>query len=625
MKRPRSLLLAPHRVGAAGLAALAGLAAAACDVPPGTSALAHESPPPFDGPSRTTLFVSAYLGGSGDDDVTAVAMTDETFPRVVVVGGTGSPDFPTTDGTQVDTTAPSGCAGCPHDAFVTRLRGPGQVVWSTVIGGPGFERATAVAFAADRDVFVGGSAASLPATAGTADPTFAGGGTPERGEEDGFVCRLDGATGAVEWCTFVGGAGSGGVTGLATDPTGSDVLVVFTTAAGEGLDVDPAYAPAFAGRHRAIAAGADTVVLRLAGDGQSFVWASHVGGSGDEGGVPSLAVDTSSVHVLTTTASTDAPTPGGYLTTAPPGRNGYLASLSSDGATLRYATYLGGAGDDVTAAHGVVATATNLGVVFVGLSTTSADLPRGASGSAYGGGGTPGCGDGDAWLAALRPDLTGVNSMREATYLGGAHGDALGGLAYTRPNGPLVAVGTTYSTDFPRALVELPYQDELGGAPCTTTAGNRDGFIARFGLGGDIGLHVLWTSTYVGGSDADGLVAAAAGMRDLYLAVGSSASSDYPQAGELATTPRGGRDGVISVPGYWGSATPPLDAGLDATGAGGDGGSAVDDGAGGCCGASGAGASPLLALLVLWALGAAGRGRARRATSRDRRAAAGTG
>lgn len=594
-------------------------------MPPETTAYAHESQPPFDAPPDapvpplTPLYLSSYLGASGADDIAAAAVKDGTYPRVFVGGSTSSADFPTTNDSPVDTRTQIGCSACPADAFVQRRDAPGDVVWSTVIGDQGFERVAALAIATDGDVFAAGSAASLPMTTNAADATFAGGSTAERGDEDGFVCRLDGETGAIEWCTFVGGNGSGGVTGLAYDANGDDVVVVMNTVASESLDGDAAYNAGFSGRHRATAQGADTVAIRISGDGTTFEWATYVGGSGDESASPSVALVASAVHVLTTTSSTDAPTPSGHTTAAPAGRNAYLASFSADGTMLRYGTYLGGAGDDWTAPHALV----DAVVVYAAVNTTSADMPtRNAAQATYGGGGSTGCGDGDGWVGAIIPSTSGAGSFVSGTYVGGSRGDEIGGLTVTGA-GEVVVSGRTYSSDFPTAATHVPFQAMLNSVDCTSAPGNSDGFLVQYLAGGSAPLSARKIATYLGGAVADHFAAAASPYNGAFFVLaGATASTNFPVRQAFQTTRRGESDGVLVVPEYWRApGEPVVDAGTTPDALGNfDASSAIDEGGGGCCGASDGRASSAAMALVVLALVAA----RRRATSRDRRAAAGT-
>lgn len=561
------------------------------------------------------MYVSSYLGASAAEEIAAAAVKDGTYPRVFVGGSTSSADFPTTNNSPVDTRTQIGCSACPSDAFVQRLDAPGEVVWSTVIGDQGFERVAAVAVATDGDVFAGGSAATLPMTTGAADATFAGGSTAERGEEDGFVCRLDGDTGAIEWCTFVGGNGSGGVAGLAYDANTDSVVVVMNTVASESLDGDASYNAAFSGRHRATAQGADTVAIRLSGNGQTFVWATYVGGSGDESASPSVALVANAVHVLTTTSSTDAPTPSGHTATAPAGRNAYLASFSADAMTLRYGTYLGGAGDDWTAPHSLV----DALVVYAAVNTTSSNMPtRNAAQATYGGGGSSGCGDGDGWVGAIITALSGTDSLASATYVGGSRGEEIGGLSVVG-DGSVVVSGSTYSSDFPTTATHVPFQAALNGTDCTGAAGSSDGFLVQYVSDGGPPLRTRKIATYIGGAVADAFAVAASPFNGpFFVLAGVTASTNFPTRQAFQTTLRGASDGVLVVPEYWRAVGEPVvdagpDAARDAPG-GIDAGNAIDEGGGGCCGAGGGGASSAAMALVVLAL----------VISRGRRARAGT-
>ena len=84
-----------------------------------------------------------------------------------VAGGTPSPDFPTTPGA-FDTVLNG------SDAFVTRLDPSGSsLIFSTLLGGAAGDGASAVALAADGNIWVGGSTGSLdfPATGDAFDRT----------------------------------------------------------------------------------------------------------------------------------------------------------------------------------------------------------------------------------------------------------------------------------------------------------------------------------------------------------------------------------------------------------------------------------------------------------------------
>ncbi len=80
-------------------------------------------------PTGTALGYSTYLGGSGSDSVTAIAVDDQG--TAFVVGTTESPDFPTSLGAY-QAERPGG-----QDVFLTRLNPTGSgVLFSTYLGAP---------------------------------------------------------------------------------------------------------------------------------------------------------------------------------------------------------------------------------------------------------------------------------------------------------------------------------------------------------------------------------------------------------------------------------------------------------------------------------------------------------
>ena len=102
----------------------------------------------------SALVYSTYLGGSLVDFTSriAVASGGDAF----VVGSTRSADFPTTAGA-FDRTANG-----EFDAFVTRLNPAGSaLVYSTFLGGGGFDSASGLTVDASGSAYVAGGAGSL--------------------------------------------------------------------------------------------------------------------------------------------------------------------------------------------------------------------------------------------------------------------------------------------------------------------------------------------------------------------------------------------------------------------------------------------------------------------------------
>jgi hypothetical protein len=152
--------------------------------------------------SLTQILQSTYLGGSGGDGASALAIHPKTGD-VYVAGGTYSANFPNTaDGVQKD------YGGGLSDAFVSRLNSDlTQILQSTYLGGSGGDGALALAIHPKTgDVYVAGLTESnnFPRASSGAQGS-------RRGEKDAFVVRLTAdlaATGGSD-----GGSGSGGGSG----------------------------------------------------------------------------------------------------------------------------------------------------------------------------------------------------------------------------------------------------------------------------------------------------------------------------------------------------------------------------------------------------------------------------
>jgi hypothetical protein len=120
------------------------------------------------------LAVATYLGGSGVDGATAVAL--DGAGGVHVVGFTGSSDFPSSDA------EPAG----GFDAFAARLAPAGTaVLGSTYFGGSGTDAGFGVAVGAGGEIVMGQTDSPDLPTSGAAQPAFGG------GASDVFVAALE--------------------------------------------------------------------------------------------------------------------------------------------------------------------------------------------------------------------------------------------------------------------------------------------------------------------------------------------------------------------------------------------------------------------------------------------------
>lgn len=400
------------------------------------------------------------------------------------------------------------------------------ITYSTFLGGNGEDNGGGIHVDAS-GITLGGNTTSTDLPAPNGDQPANGGGF------DSYVAKLDPTGATLLYATYFGGGGDDTERNLVVDAAGD--AYVF----GETTSTDmPTTAGAFdrtCGSDGLCGGGLDTFVAKFDGDDGSLLYATYVGGSGsDVGG--KVAVDAGgSAYLSGYTNSTDLPvTEGAYDETC--GTDGtcnetcegetcslrrdcFVAKLAPSGASLAYATYLGGGAFD--RCFGIDVDGTGRAIA-VG-STFSADFP--ATVSAYDVScGTDGSCNGadDAFVAML--DAAGANLVY-ATFLGGSgNGDALideyGWAVDADASGRARVVGQTDSADFPTP----------NGARTTYGGSILDAFVAELDPTG----ATLAFGTYLGGTRVDqGLDVAVDALGHIHV-TGVTTSNDFPQVDALA-------------------------------------------------------------------------------------------
>ena len=164
-------------------------------------------------PTGAGLLYSTYLGGSGFEDGT-LRLAVDVHGNAYVSGNTNSTDFPTTLGSFDPT-----CANCINyrDGYVVKLNPAGSsLIYSTYLGGSGFDHIEAIAADASGRVTVGGRTESTDfPLASPIQSVF--GGIPD----DGFIARLNSSGSALEFSTLLGGNESDTVSGVVVDSVGN--------------------------------------------------------------------------------------------------------------------------------------------------------------------------------------------------------------------------------------------------------------------------------------------------------------------------------------------------------------------------------------------------------------------
>jgi len=472
------------------------------------------------------LLYSTYLGGSGDDEVTGIAV--DSTGSVYVAGYTDSTNFPLA-------TQGSLPAGSDH-VFVSKLDPTGStLVYTDYIGGNAQDYGFALAVSSSNEVYVTGS------TASSNFPVVNAYQASYPGSFNGFLTRISADGSSLVYSTYFGGNGSDMPASLALD-SAANILIAGNTSS-TNFPVINAYQPTPSPNQGGLY-GNYGFLSKFTADGSSLVYSTYFGGSSNVpyncGGTPcwpqpfsaitGISLDsTDNAYVAGNTNTYDFPTTAGaYLTTNSTQLNssvGFASKFSSVG-SLQYSTYfydpsgftninaiaVDGTGSAYVSGTGlsdgtfpvtvtgicdpaVYSTACSYAFVskfdptgstllystFLGPNNyaTPASLIVDQNNNAYVLATTASnsfslvngietyTGGNDLLLAEID---AAAGSELNATYIGGTTDERAIAMALD-PSGNLYVTGTTNSTDFP--VTEAAFQQQLGG--------NTDAFILKLG------------------------------------------------------------------------------------------------------------------------------------------------
>lgn len=326
----------------------------------------------------------------------------------------------------------------------------------------------------------------------------------------------------VAFSTFIGSLGAEQANGVAVDADGN-VYVVGQT--------DSTSFPVLNAIQPTKAAGLDVFVAKVAADGSGLMWATYLGGNGDDTGI-AIAVDPEGCAYITgRTTSLNFPTTpnafdddNGRMLTCTGGDciDAFVVKFAADGQSLAYSTYLGGEHDDY--AYGLAVDAT--GHAYITGSTNSFGYPRV---NAFDPDKKLGA---EAFVTKMNPTGTGVVY---SSYLGGNKGDAGFAIAVDAA-GNAVIVGDTASDDF---LTKNPLQPNNGGG--NDSNGDVDAFITALDPSG-----ALVYSTYLGGMGRDLARGVAIDDAGAPYVVGETTSTNFPTLTPAQPTLAGGTDAFVA-------------------------------------------------------------------------------
>lgn len=312
----------------------------------------------------------------------------------------------------------------------------------------------------------------------------------------------------VQYSTYLGGSGTDSAFSLSVDAMGS----AYITGSSASMNF-PTKAPFQATN----VGNTDVFVAKLDNAGATLVYATYIGGSGDEQANAILIDAKGSAHVVGVTDSTNFPLMNPVHGTIAGVADAFVLKLSANGSALGYSTYLGGSGIDIGTGIAVDAA----GNTFVSGSTQSTDFATVSPLQAANGGGF------DAFVAKLTAD---GGAVTYATYLGGA-GDESGLAIGLDALGNAYVAGDTSDTTFPTMN---PLQSASGGT--------KDGFVAKINVTGS----ALVYATYLGGAGTDSIASIAVDATGNAYLTGETTSPDFPTKTPLSAAIAGGSDAFVT-------------------------------------------------------------------------------
>ncbi len=160
----------------------------------------------------SALLYSTYLGGSGDDSGSGIAV--DASGNYYMTGGTTSTNFPTANALQ-PVNGSGGSLGFLYDAFITKLNATGSVLlYSTYLGGGFDDGGSGIAVDVSGNAYVIGTtfSSNFP-TANALQPVNAG--------IDAFVAKINANGSSLLYSTYLGGGFNDGGVGIAVDASGN--------------------------------------------------------------------------------------------------------------------------------------------------------------------------------------------------------------------------------------------------------------------------------------------------------------------------------------------------------------------------------------------------------------------
>ncbi len=336
--------------------------------------------------SGSNLVYSTYLGGTGDDFSTGIAV--DSSGNAYVGGLTSASDFPVTHGS-----FQTSYGGGPFDGFVAKINPLGTaLVYSTYLGGSQEDHVNGIALDASGDAFLAGqtNSANFPVQ-GAFQPRYTAGTCGSALSSfpcsEGFVTELNSVGSGLVYSSYLGGTAASYGSGIALDSSGAAYVTGWTTSKDFPV-TQGAFDTTWGGTN-------EVFVAKIAPAGAAIDYATYLGSIYPDQ-ANAIAVDSSGDAYIAGYAY-DGKFPISSPLQAVSGGlyDAIVSEFDATGSTLVFSTYLGGAGDE--AANDLALD--SYGNVYVAGDTFSTDFPitpsamtTGYTGGSY-----------DAWITRISP------------------------------------------------------------------------------------------------------------------------------------------------------------------------------------------------------------------------------
>lgn len=231
-----------------------------------------------------SLLWATYFGG--DSYESGLAVTIDLLGNIFMSGCTKSTTSVATPGAYQTT------HGGYYDAFLSKFTSSGALLWATYFGGTGWDQAMGLVTDDAGNVYMAGESQSNSgiSTAGAWQTVFGG-------YWDAFLAKFSGA-GAIQWSTYLGGAGEDVGYGLCKDLAGHLYMSGYTSSV-SGIATSGAWQTGYGG-------GAYDAFLSQFDTSGTLLWSSYYGGTDEDQGFAAATDSLGFVYLTGSSASASA-------------------------------------------------------------------------------------------------------------------------------------------------------------------------------------------------------------------------------------------------------------------------------------------------------------------------------